>query len=87
MNTLKGVVHYRLDAHAEGAFYYDANGNFSGQDPKKKLSEDTWSFAAENTLHATRYFDFVTGVSYDIDEVLRADGNSDPLPEKNAWNW
>jgi iron complex outermembrane recepter protein len=87
MNTLKGVVHYRLDAHAEGAFNYDANGNFSGQDPKKKLSEDTWSFAAENTLHATRYFDFVTGVSYDIDEVLRADGNSDPLPEKNAWNW
>jgi iron complex outermembrane receptor protein len=26
MNTLKGVVHYRLDDHEEGAFNYDANG-------------------------------------------------------------
>ncbi len=33
---------------------------------------DTWSFAVENTFHATRYFDIVTGVSYDMDSVQEA---------------
>ncbi len=87
MNKLKAVVHYRFDAHVEGDFNYDANGNFSGVSPTKKLNEQNWSFAGENTFHATRYLDFVTGISYEINDVLRADGNSDPLPERDEWNW
>ncbi len=35
--------------------------------------EETWSFAVENTFHATRNLDFVAGISYDTNQVLRAD--------------
>ena len=41
-------------------------GSFTGEiADRDQPAEETWSFAVENTFHATRYFDFVTGVSYD----------------------
>ena len=36
----------------------------------KRQAEETWSFAAENTFHATKQLDIVGGVSYDINNVL-----------------
>jgi len=87
MNTLKGAVHWRRDAHWEQGINYKVDGSFDFLDPQKQLSEETWSFAAENTFHATRYIDFVTGVSYDMNEVTRADGTRLPLPELEKWNW
>ena len=87
MNTLKGVVHYRRDEHWEQGSTYNPAGNFASLDAAKTQSDETWSFAAENTFHATRAFDVVTGVSYDINEVLRADGTNFILPELEKWNW
>ena len=87
LNTLKGVVHYRRDEHSEGNINYNpVTGAFISRAPKETKAEETWSFAAENTFHATRSIDIVTGVSYDINQVLRADGTTAPLPELDAWN-
>jgi len=87
MNTLKGAVHWRRDAHWEQGINYNADGSFNAIDPQKQLSEETWSLAAENTFHATRSVDVVTGVSYDVNEVTRADNTLQPLPELEKWNW
>ena len=78
---------------------YETAFPFTGRTPVETSREETWSFAAENTFHATRYLDFVTGISYDRNEVLRADfvdNALDPIlilrsqpetPEVDAWNW
>jgi iron complex outermembrane receptor protein len=87
MNTLKGAVHFRRDYHWEQALDFDANDKFTGYEPRKKLAEEDWSFAIENTFHAMRHFDVVTGVSYDTNQVLRADGTKFPLPDLQKWNW
>ena len=87
MNTLKGAVHWRRDKHWEQGISYDASGGFVSYDAAKQQSEETWSFAVENTFHATRQVDFVTGVSYDMNEVTRADGTLFQLPELEKWNW
>lgn len=96
MNTLKGAIHYRRDVHKE----WDINYNYtvsppsSQKAPTETSSEETWSFAIENTFHATHNLDFVAGVSYDTNEVLRAESLSggtivsNPVtPEVDAWNW
>src|SRR6185312_8177592 len=87
MNTLKGAIHWRRDAHWEQGVNYDNNNNITTVDPAKQLSEETTSFAVENTFHATRYLDVVTGGSYDMNEVTRADGSLQALPELEKWNW
>lgn len=100
MNTLKGVVHFRRDEHNEGNIYYDtSNGNELERDVPQTSREQTWSFAVENTFHATRQIDIVTGVSYDKNEVLRSDKDVilvpatpttpavlAPLPDADGWN-
>lgn len=88
MNTLKGAIHYRRDEHNEFDLNYDVNGDFDNRSITETQREETWSFALENTFHATRNIDIVAGVSYDRNEVLRADGSDGPLPltEADAWN-
>ncbi|MBR2534808.1 MAG: TonB-dependent receptor [Hyphomicrobium sp.] len=88
MNTLKGVIHYRQDEHTEGNINYNPlTGAVIGRDPEQTAREETWSFAVENTFHATRQIDIVTGVSYDMNAVLRQDKvPNDPKPELEAWN-
>jgi len=90
MNTLKAAIHYRHDSHSER----DGPG-FTPRKPKIYNIEDTWSFALENTFHATRNFDFVTGVSYDMNAVDKAESwdrtnptviTQQPRPEVDAWN-
>ena len=92
MNTLKGVIHYRLDTHNE--WDLDNTGAAPFRTPTETSREETWSFAAENTFHATRNLDFVGGISYDTNQVLRAEsftgGRIVPQavkPEVDAWNW
>jgi iron complex outermembrane receptor protein len=90
MNTLKGAIHYRRDTHTESTIDYDytTTPRTAMTDPtsKKRQSEETWSFAVENTFHATRYLDLVTGISYDMVEVLEAAPGLD-TPHDDAWNW
>jgi iron complex outermembrane recepter protein len=96
MNTLKGAIHYRRDGHSERSDIAPTNSNPATQvhEPWQDSVVDTWSFALENTFHATRYFDIVTGASYDMDSVQEAqEFNSttrrlvaNPEPSTNAWN-
>jgi iron complex outermembrane receptor protein len=96
MNTLKGAIHYRRDSHSERS-----DIGLDRLPPRRPVLEpwqeslvDTWSFAVENTFHATSQIDVVTGVSYDIDDVKQAeDFNStsltlfdNELVSKDAWN-
>lgn len=87
MNTLKGSIHYRRDVHTEQGRNYNATGVFTGYGAYSERSEETWSFNVENTFHATRNLDVVTGLGYDINEVIRADGSALALPELDEWNW
>lgn len=88
MNTLKGAIHYRRDVHDAWNENYDiASGAFTGRTATETDSEETWSFAVENTFHATRALDIVAGVSYDYNEVLRSDGTAFPLPDLGKWSW
>jgi len=84
MNTLKGAIHYRRDIHREKNINYDAAGNEVSQTRFGRQSEEGWSFAVENTFHATRSLDIVGGVSFDTNKVLEATGVK---PEIDAWNW
>jgi len=72
-DTLKGAFFYRRDIHTQYDEYFSAaacsapmtfNGS-SCQQPLQTSIEDTYSVAGENTFHATRKVDLVTGVSYD----------------------
>jgi len=86
MNTLKGAIHYREDVHSEQDTNYTYAPFVSSAGPKSTESEQTWSFALENTFHATRFLDIVGGLSYDMNEVLKADPGLDK-PYADAWNW
>ena len=95
MNTLKGAIHYRRDSHSERSDIAPdhANPALRVSEPWQESIVDTWSFALENTFHATRRLDIVTGGSYDMDEVRKAEEFSsgalvsNPKPESDAWNW
>jgi iron complex outermembrane receptor protein len=92
MNTFKAAIHYRRDNHAERSDV--APDGATVHEPWQHNVEDTWSFAVENTFHATRRLDFVTGVSYDMNMVREAedyDSDTDeitrsPTPNVDAWN-
>ncbi len=86
MNTLKGVIHYRRDVHKEWDLDYDPSDGFAGKSPTETSREETWSFAVENTFHAMRNLDFVAGVSYDMNEVLRAEFTESATPRSFARN-
>lgn len=93
MNTLKGSIHYRKDVHAE----HSVNYNYATPTPSvtengyKRQAEDVWSFAVENTFHATSRLDLVAGVSFDTNQVLENEANGvdagTAKPNANAWNW
>lgn len=104
MNTLKGAIHFRRDVHNEWDLEYDTAvniGQFLNRTPTETSEEETWSFAIENTFHATRNLDIVAGVSYDRNRVVKAEFLNDDPPNQNnpiideyaekpnigAWNW
>jgi iron complex outermembrane receptor protein len=72
-NTLKGVIHYRKNVHEEWDLDYEFNtalpSRFTGRTPTEKNAEEDVVLAVEDTFHATRYLDFVTGISYDRNEA------------------
>jgi len=94
MNTLKGAIHFRHDAHNDGNInYFPTNPPTTEVGEAKRQSEETWSFALENTFHATRNLDIVGGVSFDTNKVLDlepttdSNGNALAKPYADAWNW
>lgn len=96
MNTLKGTIHYRKDTHNEHNinYTYGAIPNVPisvTENRYKRQAEEGWSFAAENTFHATRNLDIIGGISYETNKVLenKSDGveSTIPRPEVDSWNW
>jgi iron complex outermembrane recepter protein len=92
MDTLKAAVHYRRDSHSERSDIAPDTPASTVHEPWQQSIVDTWSFALENTVHATRYLDVVTGASYDMDFVRKAEEFSsgslveNPTPQSDAWN-
>ncbi len=95
MNTLKAVVHYRDDKHTEWNHNRPTSPAFSSVEPKQNQSQETWSFAAENTFHLSPSIDIVAGVSYDKYKITQAEEfNSTtqalfnyPTGGSDAFNW
>lgn len=92
MNTLKAAVHFRRDNH-KGRNLPSPGLAISVFDPTVEQQEDTWSFALENTFHATDRLDLVAGASVDyrdLDKATRLVGTtltSFPLTTDTAFNW
>lgn len=83
MNTLKGAIIYRHDNHSE----FNFNSPTSSKallEPKQYDIENTWSFAVENTFHATKRLDVVAGISYNLNEVVTAEDYSNGAVVDNA---
>jgi len=90
MNTLKGAIHYRRDSHSERSLN-SPDAAMPELEPWQESIVDTWSFAAENTFHAMRDLDIVAGISYDMEEVRKAEEfdaviTQSPAPSSQAWN-
>ena len=93
MNTLKFAAHYRLDNHEERNLNQPM-GASPVLEPWQQDQERTWSLAAENTFHATKWFDIVAGVSRDYADLIVAEDWSSkkglfnyPVGKNQAWNW
>ncbi len=94
-NTTKATIHYRRDNHSERNFARPDHPTQSYVEPWQHNIEDTWSFATENTFHATKRLDIVAGLSYDYLDVKEAeDFNSttrlvyqNEVTTNDAWNW
>jgi iron complex outermembrane receptor protein len=93
MNSLKAAIHYRRDDHSERNFGRPDDPMNSFVEPWQSNVEDTWSFAVENTFHATRRLDVIAGVSYDYQDVKTAEDLNNGVVVQNevtdadAWNY
>ncbi len=98
-NTTKAAIHYRRDNHSERNFARPDSAT-AYVEPWQHNVEDTWSFALENTLHASKRLDIIAGISYDYQDVKEAEdyvaGANPPLTgtirqndvtTADAWNW
>src|SRR5262245_44546884 len=72
-NTVKAAAHYRTDVHKEQQFNRPTNPTLSSQEPVQTQSQDTWSLALEDTVHATGSVDLVGGISYDKYDITKAE--------------
>ncbi|MBB4198160.1 hypothetical protein CCR94_11015 [Rhodoblastus sphagnicola] len=80
-DTVKAAFHYRRDQHNEQSQYFTTNTGSTGGctanvvcyiAPRLTSTEDTYSLALENTIHATPTVDLVQGFSYDWRDLLAA---------------
>jgi iron complex outermembrane receptor protein len=93
MNTLKAAIHYRRDDHSERNI--NQPDTIAFREPWQSNVEDTWSFAAENTFHASKRLDFIAGVSYDYQDVKVAEDFDSvaaaivkkEVTDADAWNY
>ena len=71
-NTIGAALHQRRDEHTEYNDNRPTNLTFRSVEPVQETVEDTWSLAVENTFAATADLDLVAGLSYDENELERA---------------
>lgn len=71
-NAVKAAVHYRTDVHKEQQINRPTHPTLSSAEPIQEQSQNTWSLAVEDTIHATATVDIVGGVSYDKYDITQA---------------
>ena len=64
-NDLKGAVHFRVDQHDEYNINRPTNATAITTEPVQHQAQRTWSFALEDTFHASSALDLVASLSYD----------------------
>jgi iron complex outermembrane receptor protein len=72
-NTLKLAAQFRTDVHTEQQINRPTNPAFTSTEPIQTQSQNTWSVAVEDTVHATPTIDIVGGLSYDRYHVTKAE--------------
>ena len=72
-HTLKGAAYYRTDVHTEQQINRPTHPTLSSTEPVQEQSQNTWSIAVEDTVHATPTVDIVGGVSYDKYHITKAE--------------
>ncbi|WP_459829609.1 TonB-dependent receptor plug domain-containing protein [Campylobacter concisus] len=72
-DTLKFATSYKYDVHKEGGEWYNNSGRYLGEQPVRKMSDKTYSFALENTYKFTEFTKLILGVSYDVRNALKAE--------------
>lgn len=99
-NTLRGAVHYRRDEHTEYNDNRPTHPTLRSIEPLQETKEDTWSIALENSFAVSDALEIVAGVSYDRNELKRAQdfnatrglfdyptGDSDALNAQTRVRW
>lgn len=71
-NTLGAALHYRRDEHTEFNDNRPTHPTLRSIEPVQETLEKTWSLAVENTFAATSKLDLVAGLSYEENELKRA---------------
>lgn len=71
-DTFKAAAYYRTDVHNEQQVSRPTSTTNKTTEPNQEQSQNTWSVAAENTLHLAPKVDLVAGVSYDKYAITKA---------------
>lgn len=71
-HALRMAVHYRRDEHTEYNINRPTHPTLRSIEPKQGTLEETWSLALEDTIAATDTLDVVFGVSYDRNDIDKA---------------
>lgn len=71
-NRLGAAFHYRRDEHTEFNDNRPTNAPFRTVEPVQENLEETWSLAVENTFAATPKLDLVGGLSYEKNDLEKA---------------
>jgi iron complex outermembrane recepter protein len=71
-NNLGAAFHYRRDEHTEFNDNRPTSPQFRMVEPIQETLENTWSLAIENTFAATTELDLVGGLSYEENDLEKA---------------
>jgi iron complex outermembrane recepter protein len=72
-NSLGAAFHYRRDEHTEFNDNRPTSAQFRMVEPIQGTRENTWSLAIENTFAATTKVDLVAGLSYEENDLEKAE--------------
>lgn len=72
-STTRVALHWRRDRHSEYNFNRPTNPTLSSVEPRQHNEEQTWSLALEHAWSAGSAVDLVAGLSYDSNDLQRAE--------------
>jgi iron complex outermembrane receptor protein len=72
-STTRAAMHFRRDRHSEYNDNRPTSATFRSIEPEQRNEEQTWSFALEHSWAATSALELVGGISYDSNDLERAE--------------